>query len=141
MTEDQIRAKVAASEELRNLIPNWQNIADALSVPALQSITVETLFDVLFASGDYTTLKTAQFEGSSLAVMALATLSDAKSLGSGMVNQSLPGTKALLDDLQAAGLLSQKGRDDLIAAATVVQRLTAHEVEVALKNADGSMAI
>jgi hypothetical protein len=136
-----IRAAVVASPALMQLVPEWQGIADALSVSVVQSIPVETLFDVLFATGDYMALKQAQFEGVQSAVLAFATLADAKALGSGMVNQSLPATIALLDALQSDGLLSGAGRDALTAAATVVQRVTAHEVEVALKNPDGSMAI
>lgn len=141
MTHDEIRAAVAASAELRRMVPDWQGIADALSVPVVQSIPVETLFDVLFASGDYTALKTAQLQGNQLAVMAFATLSDAKNLGSGMVDQSLTATAGLLNALEADGLLSKRGRDELTAAAMVVQRVSADEVEIALKNADGSMAI
>jgi len=141
MTGDQIRAAVAASPSLQEIIPNWQGIADGLSVSVVQSIPVEMLFDVLFATGDYMALKQAQFEGVQSAVLAFATLADAKALGSGMVNQSLPATVALLNALQSDGLLSDVGRDALTAAATVMQRVTSYEVEVALKNADGSLAI
>lgn len=141
MTHDDIRAEFAANPALKEMIPDWEGIADVLSAPTMRSIPVETLFDVLFASGDYTALKTAQLEGNPLAVMAFATLADAKNLGSGMVNQSLPGTKALLDSLQSARLLTDKGRADLAAAAMQPNPVNEYDIRRALYNDDGSLAI
>ena len=80
------------------------------------SIRVEDVFDVLYASGDYVTLKQAELAGNPLAVLAVAFLRDAKQIGPGMVNLDAPATIAQFDALQAAGLLSQVGRDALDGA-------------------------
>lgn len=77
------------------------------------SIRVEDVFDVLYASGDYVTLKQAELAGNPLAVLAFAFLRDAKQIGPGTVNLDAPATVTQFDALQAAGLLSQAGRDAL----------------------------
>lgn len=79
------------------------------------SVAVEDVFDALFSSGDYVTLKQAQLSGNPLAVMAFGMLSDAKSIGPGKVDLQSPVTYSMLDQLQAAELLSQAGRDALAA--------------------------
>jgi len=141
MTEAEIRAAFAENPALKEMIPDWQGIADALSVPVLQSIPVADMFDVLFASGDYATIKQAQMTGHPVAVAAFATLADARSLGSGMVNLSLPGTVALLDQLQDAQLLTTEGRAALISAATRVTPVDEYDVRRAAHNDDGSLAV
>lgn len=83
------------------------------------SVAVEAVFDVLFGTGDYVTLKQAQLAGNALAVMAFGMLADAKSIGPGKVNLRSPVTTGMLDQLQAASLLSQAGRDALDAASWI----------------------
>lgn len=84
-------------------------------------LRVDEMFDILFASGDYAVLKQAQLAGDPRAVLAFDTLTDARTLGPGMVNLALPATVALLDALQAGDdvLLSDAGRQALAAAALV----------------------
>ena len=79
--------------------------------PRRTSVRVEDLFDALYRSGDYATLKQAQLSGNPIAVTAFAFLQDAKNLGSGLVDIDAALTIAQFDALQAADLLSQVGRD------------------------------
>ena len=83
--------------------------------PAPRSLRVEEVFDVLFASGDYLTLKQAQLQGNAVAVLAFAALADAKALGPGTVNLTMATTGTMFDQLQTAGLLSVAGRAALVA--------------------------
>ena len=83
------------------------------------SLNVSDVFDVLFAYGDYLTLKTAQMQGDPVAAMAFAVLADAQQIGSKKVNVFAPATVGLLDQLQGAGLLSQPARDALIAKSGI----------------------
>ena len=78
------------------------------------SIAVEDVFDVLFFTGDYLTLKTAQLAGDATAAMAFSVLTDAKTIGPGKVNLSASATVGLFDALEAAGLLSAAGRAALV---------------------------
>lgn len=101
---------------------NDMQIAAILSAgqpPVQISITVDDVFDVLFASGDYMTLKTAQLQGDPLAVMAFSVLADAKNIGSGKVNLFAPLTAQLFADLQTANLLTDAGRTALHECGTV----------------------
>jgi len=103
------------------LLVNRQDVQIAAVLTAGQprrrvSITVEDVFNALYASGDYVTLKQAQMAGNPLAALAFGFLSDAKALGPGRVDLDAAPTVAQLDALQAAGLLSQPGRDALDAA-------------------------
>lgn len=111
--------------------------------PARQvSIAVEDVFDVLFASGDYVTLKTAQLAANPLAVMAFAVLADAKAIGPGKVNLASPVTSGLLDQLQAAELLSQAGRDALAARGIApAEPIHYNRVSDALNVAEGRMVL
>ncbi|UCV02289.1 hypothetical protein [Dechloromonas denitrificans] len=105
-------------------IRNDVKIADIINTgrPAVvQSIRVEDVFDVLYASGDYMTLKAAQLAGNALAIMAFAVLADAKTIGPGTVNLTAPVTVSLLDQLVAAELLSLPGNAALLAKANVRQ--------------------
>lgn len=86
-------------------------------VEVQQSISVEDVFDSLFTTGDYVALKTAQLNGNPLAVMAFATLDDAKHIGPGRVHLGLAGTAGLLEQLVSAGLLSEAGMAALAARA------------------------
>lgn len=98
-----------------------QAIADIINAarpPQMVSIAVEEVFDALFSSGDYMTLKSAQLQGNPQAVMAFAVLEDSKRLGAGKVDLASPLTSGLLDSLQASELLSQSGRDALTAKAS-----------------------
>lgn len=137
MTPEAIRAAIAASPTLTALMPDIAAIAAALTVPELQPIAVEEVFDVLFASGDYLTLKTAQMQGHPAAAMAFAVLADAKALGPGRVNLDRAATVQLLDQLEAANLLSSDGRAALVAAATQPSVVTARDVELAIKSDTG----
>lgn len=125
MDTQAIRAAIAASPELQALADagNLAGVAAALSAAQpheLQAMKVADMFDVLFKSGDYEALKMAQLAGDPRAVFAFATLADARTLGPGLVNLELTATAALLDRLQQEPiLLSQAGREALVAAATV----------------------
>lgn len=83
------------------------------------SLRVEDVFDTLFASGDYMTLKVAQLQGSASAIMAFAVLDDARRIGSGMVDLTAAPTQQLLANLKGLELLSDTGYNALIALATV----------------------
>lgn len=87
--------------------------------PVVKSVPVEVVFNVLFASGDYLTLKAAQMAGNPSANMAFSVLADSKTIGPGMVNLRAPATVQLLDTLQAQELLSLAGRSALDACAVV----------------------
>lgn len=121
-------------------IAAWVNAAR----PAVKvSLRVEEVFDVLFASGDYVTLKTASLAGDPRAVMAFETLRDARQIGSGTVNLQLPPTAALLDQLQSEPpLLSDVGRTALVAAATqAAPAIDIDAVSRALNLAEGRMVL
>ena len=98
--------EIAAIEPL---LPERNDVAIAAIInagqpPIQRSIRVEDLFDVVFTTGDYLGLKAAQMQGNPLAVMVFSVLSDAKSIGPGMVNLLAQATVNLFDQLQAAGL-------------------------------------
>lgn len=122
--------------EVRNDIEVAAQLA-ALLPPVIRSLTVEEVFDVLFSSGDWLTIKSAQMSGNPVAIMAFAILSDAKALGNGKVNLTLPATVGLLDQLQGAGLLSQSSRDALLAKATSPNKLNFNAVSRVLNSASG----
>lgn len=136
MTPDQqtaietVAGRLLTADELAAidaLLParNDVQIADIINAGRLavvQSIRVEDVFDVLYASGDYMTLKAAQLAGNTLATMAFSMLADAKAIGPGTVNLEAPVTVSLLDQLVAAELLSLSGNAALLAKATVRQQ-------------------
>jgi len=98
-----------------------QAIADLINAarpPQMVSIAVEDVFDALFSSGDYMTLKMAQLQGNQNAVMAFSVLEDSKRIGSGKVALDSPITAGLLDLLQSDSMLSQAGRDAMNAKGT-----------------------
>jgi hypothetical protein len=98
-------------------------------------IRVEDVFATLYQTGDYVTLKQAQLAGNPLAVLAFGFLLDAKQLGSGMVDLDAPATIAQFDALEAAGLLSQVGRDALDAKGWVnVEAISLAAVSEALNH-------
>lgn len=110
--------------------------------PQQVSLAVEDVFDVLFSSGDYMTLKQAQLTGDATAIMAFAVLEDSKRIGSGKVNLQLPLTVALLDQLTAAGLLSAAGRAALDARATILGApIHYNTVSDALNIAEGRLTL
>ena len=124
MTKEEILAAIAADPALQALaaVRDDAGIAAAITAtlpPRRISLRVEDVFDLLYASGDYVTLKQEELAGNPLAVMAFAFLRDAKQIGPGMVNLDAPTTVAQFDALQAAELLSQAGRDALNAAGWV----------------------
>ena len=129
------------------LLPARQDVQIAAVLTAGQpprtvSVAVEDVFDTLFATGDYVTLKTAQLAGNSLAVMAFGILADAKAIGPGKVNLQSPVTVGMLDQLQAAELLSQAGRDALDARAVVpAEPIHYNTVSDALNVAEGRMVL
>jgi len=118
-----------------------QAIADLINAARpsqMVSITVEEVFDALFSSGDYMTLKMAQLQGSSSAVMAFSVLEDSKRIGSGSVDLASPTTTGLLDLLQSEALLSQTGRDALITkAAKPAEQVTAADISRAVRGPRG----
>lgn len=117
-------------------------ILSAGQPPEMVSIPVEDVFDILFASGDYTTLKTAQRSGNPQAVMAFDVLADAKNLGPGKVNLFAPLTAQLLDQLQQADLLTEKGRNALHDRGTIIARsIHYNTVSDALNIAEGRMTL
>lgn len=106
------------------------------------SLSVSDVFDCLYESGDYATLKAAQLAGNPEAIAAFEMLYDAKNIGRDKVNLALATTIAQLDALEAAGLLSQAGRLAVTAKATskaTVRHLD--EVSRALNIAEGRMVI
>ena len=123
MIAQQIRAAVAASSQLQALLAagNFEGLALALSdaqPDTTRSLQVEEMFDILFTAGDYPVMKAAQLSGDPRAVLAFGTLADARDLGPGLANLSLPATVALLDGLQQPpALLSADGRAALVAAS------------------------
>lgn len=103
---------------------------------------VEDVFDVLFVSGDYQTLKAAQVANNAHAVTAFAMLEDAKRIGPGKVNLSLPIVSGTLDQLEIDGILSAAGRAALTARATVKSRIcSVDEISRALNIAEGRMVL
>lgn len=126
MTPQEIRDAVAAYPELQALIDgpgDYHAVAAALSdiqPNTTRSLRVFEMFDILFTAGDYPVMKAAQLSGDARAVLAFGTLADARDLGPGLVNLSLPATGALLDALQQSPvLLSADGRAALVAASVV----------------------
>lgn len=139
-------AEITAIDSL--LDPNNRNdiaITDLINkgqVDIVGSIPVDDVFDVLYESGDYITLKSAQMAGNPVAALAFAALYDAKQIGKNAVNFALPTTIASLDQLEAAQLLSVAGRSALIARSTqkaIVK--TVDEVSRALNIAENRMVM
>lgn len=141
MTPAEIRTAISADPAILALVPDFAAIAAALATPELRPLTVEEVFDVLYESSDYLTLKTAQLQNNATALMAFAVLADAKSLGPGAVNLELASTVMLFDQLEAANLLSSAGRAALTAKATSPRQITAAEVEVACKSDTGELIV
>lgn len=108
----------------------------------VRSLRVDEVFDVLFASGDYSTLKAAQLQGHQDAVLAFEMLKDAKQIGPGLVNIEHPSTVGMFDGLQGAGLLTQAGRDALTERATEqVSPIHYNQVSDALNIAEGRLTL
>lgn len=117
LTDDEVSA-------IDPLLPGRQDgqIAEVLNAgrgTALVSLLVEDVFDTLYFSGDYLTLKSAQLAGNPLAALAFSVLDDAKRLGVGKVKLDAAPTVVLLSQLRDSGLLTQAGIDALHARATV----------------------
>jgi hypothetical protein len=141
MTPQEIRDAIAAAPALLALVPDTVAISAAMQSASSRPLAVEDVFDSLYTTGDYSTLKAAQLAGSPLAVAAFETLRDAKTIGPGKVNLALPATVDLLDQLQAAGLLTQAGRDALTARAATVTGPSEFEVRCAIFADDGSLLV
>lgn len=146
-----VAGRILTDAELATISGLWLDNRNDVQITALinagqpgvvRSIKVEDVFDVLFASGDYMTLKMAQMQGNPLAAMAFAVLDDAKRLGPGTVNLLATATAELLGNLKGAALLSQAGDDALLARATVPP-LPIHynTVSDALNIAEGRMTL
>ena len=133
--------KIDAVLTLRNDV----EIAEVLSAgqpTCMVSLRVEDVFDVLFASGDYMTLKVAQLQGNASAIMAFAVLDDAKRIGSGMVALAAGPTQQLLANLKGLALLSDAGYNALVALATVPgASINYNTVSDALNIAEGRMTL
>lgn len=141
MTPEEIRAAIAASPDLLALVPDTVALAAALQAPSSRPLDVEEVFDSLYTTGDYSTLKAAQLSGNPLAVAAFETLRDAKSIGPGRVRLNLPATSGLLDQLQAANLLTQVGRDALENRATILSGPSEFDVRCAIFADDGGLLV
>jgi hypothetical protein len=115
----------------------------AMQAPVVHSLPVEDVFGVLFVTGDYLTLKTAQLGGDLRAVLAFSVLADAKALGPGRVDLQSPATVQLLDQLQEPpALLSPAGRAALTARATVpASAIDFNTVSNALNIAEGRLTL
>lgn len=124
MSPEDIRDAVVASPELQALIDgpgDYHAVAAALSdmqSDTTRSLRVVEMFDVLYTTGDYATIKAAQLAGDARAMLAFGALGDAQAIGPGTVNLQLSTTTQLLDSLQTAPvLLSAAGRAALLAAS------------------------
>ena len=130
-----------------DLLPIRNDVAIAevitLGKPSVMvSLKVEDVFDTLFSTGDYMTLKMAQLQGNPLALMAFAVLDDAKRIGSGMVNLNATPTAQMMTQLQGAELLSATGYAALVALATVPgEAVNYNAVSDALNIAEGRMTL
>lgn len=106
------------------------------------SLSVEDVFDSLYVTGDYATLKAAQLANQPAAVMAFAALYDAKNIGKNQVNFALQTTTDLLDGIETAGSLSAAGRAALLARATVKATVyRVDEISRELNIAEGRMVL
>jgi len=130
------------------LDPNNRNdvaitaLINAGQADVVGSLSVDDVFDSLYQTGDYATLKAAQLSGNQAAVIAFESLYDAKNIGKNKVNLSLSTTISLLDGLEAAGLLSTAGRAALTTAATTkAATVRVEQVSRALNIAEGRMVI
>ncbi len=112
------------------------------ATPVAESITVSDVFDILYLTGDYLTLKQSQLSANPLALMAFEVLKDAKEIGSGRVAIQSPTAQYLFGQLLSAGLLSQAGLDAL-NAASLKQPPTVHynAVSDALNIAEGRLTL
>lgn len=129
------------------LLPTRNDVAIAAIInagqaPILRSLRVEEVFDIVFSTGDYLALKAAQLQGNELAVMAFSVLSDAKTIGSGLVNLQLQTTVDLFDQMQAVGLLSGASRSAFADCASVrPEAIHYNTVSDALNVAEGRMTL
>lgn len=106
------------------------------------SVAVEDVFDVLYSTGDYATVKTAQLQGQADAVLAFGFLQDAKNIGPGKVNLTAPLTVGMFDRLQTAGLLSATGRASLLERAeSKADPVHYNAVSDALNAAEGRLVL
>ena len=141
MTPQEIRDTITADPALQALVPDTEALSAAIRITDTRPLAVEEVFDSLYTTGDYSTLKAAQLSGNPLAVAAFETLRDAKTIGPGRVGLNLPATAGLLDQLQAAGLLTQGGRDALTERATTLTGPSEFEVRCAIFADDGSLLV
>jgi len=133
--------------DIDDLLPGRNDVAIADIINAnqpstMRSITVEEVFNVVFSTGDYVVLKTAQLQGHPLAVMVFAVLADAKNLGPGLVNLQEPATVELFDQLQAANLLSATSRAAFASLAIVpAESIHYNTVSDSLNIAEGRLTL
>lgn len=140
LAPDEIAA-IATYLPARNDVAIAAILSDGQS-PVMRSIRVEDVFAIVFETGDYIGLKTAQLEGHPLAVMAFAVLEDAKKLGSGMVDLQSATTDGLFNKLEAAGLLSGASRAGFSGVASVKPpAISFNAVSDALNVAEGRMTL
>lgn len=106
------------------------------------SVAVEDVFDVLYSTGDYVIVKSAQLRGDADAVMAFGFLQDAKTIGPGKVNLTAPLTVGMFDRLESAGLLSATGRAALLKRAeSKADPVHFNTVSDALNAAEGRLVL
>lgn len=120
-------------------ITAWVNAGQS---DEIGSLLVEDAFTVLFNTGDYATLKTAQLAGNPLAVMVFSMLEDSKKIGAGRVDVSSHLVGGLLDQLVAAELLTTVGKSALMLMAVRKSKTySVDEVSHALNIAEGRMVL
>jgi hypothetical protein len=106
------------------------------------TLSVDDVFDQLYTTGDYVTLKQAHLQGNPVAALAFSALYDAKQIGKNQVNFAMPLTQALMTQLVTAGLMTAEGRQALETRATQkVEEVTLDALSRALNIAEGRMVL
>lgn len=151
MTHDEIRAAVAADPLLVQMVPNWQGIAESLPpfVTVRETFVTERgIVNALGVIAGESFLQALE----RFAADALPNEHPLKAYQPGIARQigwlkregldaGSPAVRMLLDTMSQIGLVTSEAAQAIKALAESSESVTAHEVEVALKNADGSMAI
>lgn len=144
MTSDEIRAAIAASQELQALAPNTQAIADALSVGRTRVGSAPRSVFAMWCGS--TGLRAAIQDhandpDSPLRAVALTILDLLQGGVSDSIDMAHPSNQAMLGSWVQAGALTQAEADELVALATVPDPVDEYSVRVAIFNDDGSIAL
>ena len=137
MTEDEIRAAIAADPALRALVPDTHAIATALSVGRVRYekteigvgtvievmglATANAVLDVIYSATDYRHVKPL--------------------LDQGRLRLDSQFVRAALQNMVAAGLLTQPQCDALLSRAQAPDPVSEFAVRLAIYNDDGSMRV